>query len=93
MKKHILTATLVALGLLALPSMGLAREACFGQDSSGQGKLENPCQTPKCYRDLNGRGEVITWAKTRQQCENQSNGQSWGYPGRATNIYHDVFPR
>ena len=93
MKKYILIATLMVLGLLAAPSMGLARENCFGQDSSGQGQLENPCYTPKCYRNLNGNGEIITWAKTKNQCQHQTNGQSWGYPGNAVNIYRDVYPR
>lgn len=93
MKKHISAVILMMLILLAAPSSGLAREACFGQDSSGRGKAANPCYTPKCYRDLNGHGEIIRWAKTERQCRHQSNGQSWGYPGNAVNIYHDVYAK
>ena len=92
MKKYII-ALLFTFSLMAASAMGQPPEGCFGQDSSGEGKLPNPCYTAKCYRELNGRGEVIKWAKTRRQCEHQTTGKSWGYPGNAVNIYRDVFPR
>jgi len=93
MKKHILAALMMILPLMAAPAMARTPEGCFGQDSSEKGELPNPCFTAKCYREINGRGEVIKWAKTRRQCENQSIGASWGYPGNAVNFYRDIYPR
>lgn len=91
--KRLILPVLALLMMTAAPSSGAAAEPCFGQDSSGEGRLEKPCRTPRCYRDLNGRGEVIKWVKTEHQCRHQSNGQSWGYPGLAVNIYRDIYPR
>ena len=112
---------LLGLALAAAPVPALAGEGCFGQDSSGGGRVKapegqysaaaaamfkplgraqtlslpspNPCYTPRCYRELNGRGEIIKWVKNENQCRHSSNGRSWGYPGNAKNIYRDIPPK
>jgi len=42
---------------------------------------------PMCYSEIDGRGAVIGWAATKQQCETQSTGRSWGHYGHYENIY------
>lgn len=45
-----------------------------------------PMAEPMCYRGLNGRGKVITWAKSKEQCLHESTGQSWGHSGHYENF-------
>lgn len=72
----------------------LADDYCYGRNEvMPDGTVRNPCNTPKCYRGLNATGEVITWARSKNQCRIQSAGQSWGIPAQYENFYRDVFKR
>lgn|GEM_PF-5806125 len=87
--------------LMALAIWAAAPALAFDSRRPAQdapGGADNPIylqrgSQPQCYRGLNGRGKVIPWAKNRQQCRNQTNGQSWGHSGHFENIYRDTFPR
>ncbi len=50
------------------------------------GTVINPCYQSRCYRGVNGQGEVIKWVKSERECRYRSVGQSWGNPGHYTNF-------
>lgn len=54
---------------------------------------QQPGSQAQCFSGLNGRGKVIKWVKSKEQCRNQSTGQSWGHSGHYENFYRDHFSR
>lgn len=82
-------------------SREMCRNQANGQSWGYNGHFENfyrkdpPAGNPiyqqrgaqaKCYTGQNGRGKVIEWAKSKEQCRNQTTGQSWGHSGHYDNF-------
>lgn len=79
--------------ILFSPAVLRADDFCYGQNQAmPDGSVRNTCLKAQCYRDHNGRGEVIRWVKTENDCRFRSVGRSWGYPGNYKNFYHDYWP-
>lgn len=80
--------------IVSVPGLLLAEDFCYGQHvAMPDGSIQNPCLQPKCYRRINGQGEVLKWVKNENQCRYQSVGQSWGYPGDYKNFFKEIWFR
>ena len=80
--------TALAFWLLFSPAPASAADNfCYGSTvARPDGTVTNPCYESKCYREVNGQGEVIKWVKSERECRYRSVGQSWGHPGHYTNF-------
>ena len=71
--------------LLAAP-MAFSADNTYRSPSPAAGSAGNYNQPGGCYTGSDGRGDVISWAKTELQCRTQSSGHSWVGDGEVRNF-------